>query len=185
MTSRHVRGSLFVDYVRLIRARKEVDWSKYLEPEDFAFLREPIDDAGWYPTATFERFGLGILHAVANSSVEMVRNWGRFQVDAMLRLQPEILAHNSPRESLMRVVVHRKGFFDFDVLTTKEISDGHAVFELDYQMSHVAELAACMQTIGAFEELVTRAGGREVVARFTRRAWEADGCTAFEVTWSS
>jgi hypothetical protein len=52
-------------------------------------------------------------------------------------------------------------------------------------MSHVAELAACTQTVGAFEELVKRAGGRDVVARFTRRAWEGDGTTAFEVTWSS
>ncbi len=180
-----VRGTIFVDYVRLIRSKKEVDWSRYLEPVDFDFLSQKITDEAWYPTSTFERYGLGILHGVAGSSLGMVRQWGCFQVDAMLRIHPGILETNNPCESLMRVAVHRKGFFDFEVLTIKEITDGHALFGLDYQMSDVAELAACMQTLGAFEELVRRAGGNDVNAQFTERAWEGADTTLLELTWVS
>ncbi len=179
-----VRGSLFVDYVRLIRTRKDIDWSRYLQPVDIELLERRVVDAQWYPTPTFERYGLAILHAIANSSLEVIRQWGRFQVDAMLRLHPGILEPQNPCESLMRVVVHRRGFFDFDVLTVKEVTDGHASFELDYQMSDVAELAACMQTMGAFEELIQRAGGQRVKGQFTRRVWEGDPQTALELTWS-
>ena len=181
---RQVRGTLFVDYVRLIRGRKEIDWSRYLEPGDFVFLRERIEDSSWYPMATFERYGLGILHAVAGSSIAMVRNWGRFQADAMLRLNPKILERDNPCESLMRVVVFRRGFFDFDVITTHEVTDGRALFGLGYQMSDVAELAACTQTMGAFEELVRRAGGKKVKARFAGRTWEGDENTSLELSWS-
>jgi hypothetical protein len=180
----HVRGSLFVDYVRLIRSRKDVDWSRYLEPQDFVYLQEPIEDAKWYPTSTFERMGLGIVHGIAFGSLVPVHAWGRAQVDAMLRIHPEILEPDNPRESLMRVVVHRRGFFDFEVLVVREIADCHASFELQYQMSDVAELAASMQTMGAFEELVERAGGSDITARFTRRAWEGNASTVLELAWA-
>ena len=181
---RHVRGTLFVDYVRMIRTTKDVDWSRYLEPEDFVFLRERIEDDSWYPTSTFERYGLGILHAVAQSSIQRVRDWGRFQVDAMLRLHPDILEPGNPCESLMRVTVHRKGFFDYEVLTAKGIGDGHALFGLSYQMSDVAEHAACAQTRGALEELVRRAGSEDVVSNFVARTWEGDEHTLLEVSWT-
>jgi hypothetical protein len=180
----HVRGALFLDYVKLIRATKSVDWSRYLEPEDFAYLREQIDDAAWYPMATFERMGLAILHAVAQSSVATVRYWGQHQADAMLRTQPDILEPGNPRETLMRVAVHRRGFFDYEVLTLREIGDGHALCWLAYRMSDVAELAACAQTAGALEALASRAGGADVTAVFAARTWEGDEETLLELDWS-
>lgn len=180
---KHVRGTLFVDYVRLIRRSKQVDWSSFLEPEDFVFLAVQIDDREWYPLDTFERFGLGILHAIADGSLDMVRTWGYLQVDAMLRLHPEIIEPGSPYESLMRVVVYRAGYFDFEVLTVKEVLDDAARFELQYDMCDTAELAACMQTLGAFEELVRRAGGKDVKAVFTERRWEGDPRTTLELSW--
>ncbi len=173
-----------MDYVRLIRSRKDIDWSRHLEPADFEFLQGRVDDDGWYPIATFERYGLGILIAVADSSATTVRTWGQHQVDAMLRLQPGILEAGQPRESLMRVAVHRKGFFDYEVLTVREILDDHARFELSYGMSDVAELAACMQTMGALEELARRAGGTDVQAAFVERTWEGDPRTLLGLNWS-
>jgi hypothetical protein len=173
-----------VDYVRLIRTRKDIDWSRHLEPQDFDFLQGHVNDDAWYPIATFERYGLGILISVAGNSAATVRMWGQHQVDAMLRLQPGLLDAGQPRESLMRVAVHRKGFFDYDVLTVKEILDDHARFELSYGMSDVAELAACMQTMGALEELVRRAGGKDVHAAFVARTWEGDPHTLLEIHWS-
>lgn len=35
--NRHVRGPLFVDYVRMLRARKDVVWSNTLPPEDLTW----------------------------------------------------------------------------------------------------------------------------------------------------
>src|SRR6185436_14336279 len=54
---RQVRGVLLVDYVRMLRSQKSVDWSRHLEPQDLQYLETHIDPAGWYPMATFERMG--------------------------------------------------------------------------------------------------------------------------------
>ena len=67
---RHGRGVLFVDYVRMLRSQKAVDWSQHLAPEDLAYLRTQIDPASWYPMATFERMGNGIMRHIAHGNLE-------------------------------------------------------------------------------------------------------------------
>ncbi len=62
---RRVRGVLFVDYVRMIRSNKQVDWGRYLSADDLRWLNARIDPDGWYPMESFERFGIAILHEVA------------------------------------------------------------------------------------------------------------------------
>ena len=58
---RRVKGTLFVDYVRMLRSRREMDWSKHLTAVDLGYLVQRIDPDGWYPMETFERMGLAIL----------------------------------------------------------------------------------------------------------------------------
>jgi hypothetical protein len=124
---KRVRGLLFVDYVRMVRGRKDVDWSKHLRPEDLACIGQKIDPQGWYPMATFERLGLAILHEIAHGQLEGVRMWGRFQVDAVLAQFPMLLAAGDPRDTLMRFDVLAAGFFDEGALTIGDVEDGHAV----------------------------------------------------------
>ena len=61
---RQVRGVLFVDYVRMLRSKKSVDWSRHLPAQDLQYLQMLIDPDGWYPMATFERMGNAILTTV-------------------------------------------------------------------------------------------------------------------------
>ena len=37
---RQVRGVLFVDYVRMLRSQKKVDWAQHLAATDLAYLQE-------------------------------------------------------------------------------------------------------------------------------------------------
>ena len=46
---KHVKGILFVDYVRMLRAHKRTPLEDYLQPGDLEYLKERIDPAGWYP----------------------------------------------------------------------------------------------------------------------------------------
>ena len=59
--TRRVRGSFFVEYVRMLRRRKDVDWSEVLTPEDLPCLEQRIEADAWYPMESFERLGLAIL----------------------------------------------------------------------------------------------------------------------------
>src|SRR3954470_14053003 len=124
--SRHVKGTLFVDYVRMLRVRKDVDWSERLPPEDLAALAARVEPNGWYPMETFERMGLAILNVVADGELPLVREFGKASVDWLIASMPTLLAKNDPRESLMRFHVLRQSFFDYGALDVKRVSDGEA-----------------------------------------------------------
>ena len=118
---RHVRGALFVDYVRMIRALKGVAWAKHLQPADMPYLEARIDPTAWYPMATFERMGLAILAEIAHDQLELVEAFGRASVDGLLAQHPMLLAADCPRDTLMPFQSFRIGFFDFTAFEKCEI----------------------------------------------------------------
>ncbi len=178
-----VRGSLFLDYVRMLKARRDVEWSRYLAPEDLPFLEQEIDLGAWYPMATFERLGLAILQVVAGGDLEAVRGWGKFAVRPLVALHRNLLVENDPRESLMRFHVLRRSIFDFEAATVARLHDAEVRLRIAYRMSPAAEEAACHQTKGFLEGLVELAGGTEVKARFEEQAWRGAKSTLLVVTW--
>lgn len=180
---RRVRGTLFVDYVRMIRGNKGVDWSRYLEAEDHEWLEAKIDPDGWYPMATFERYGVGIVREVARGQLAAVQMWGRFQVSTVCKAFPSLVADGDPRETLMRFHALHKGFFDYEAVTVQEALDDGARVHVQYAMGAEAEEAACHQTLGFFEQLVERAGGTEVRGEFVQRSWAGAERTAIDLRW--
>src|SRR5262245_14317175 len=113
---RNVRGILFLDYVRMLKAHKSAEWKALLEPADLPYLAQRIDSNAWYPMATFERMGNAILRFVANRQLLPVQMWGRFSAAALRAAHPNLLAPNDPVESLNRFRVMRETFFDFNAL---------------------------------------------------------------------
>ncbi len=184
VVSRQVKGVLFVDYVRMLRACKMVEWGQRFQAEDLALLRERITPDAWYPMATFERFGLAILEHVTGGDLELVRAWGRQSVDELLRLYDGLLNAGDPRDSLMRFQVLRSSFFDFEAITVRELFDTEVRLRVNYGMSPAAEEAASYQAMGFFERLIELAGGTNITARFLARSWAGDPETSLVVTWT-
>ena len=180
---RHVRGTLFVDYVRMLRARKELDWSKKLPKEDVAYLTQAIVPNQWYPMETFERFGLEILNEIAGGELEVVKEWGRSSIDGLQAVHPELITPGDIRESLMKFHVLRTGFFDYPALTVCGINDGEASLEIAYLMGPLAEEAASLQTMGFFERLLELAGARTHRVWFATSSWKGDPVTTLDMTW--
>jgi hypothetical protein len=178
-----VRGILFVDYVRMVRSKKDVDWAKHLTAADEAILAGRIDPHAWYPMATFERLGLGIMSEIARGALDGVRMWGRFQVDAVRTYFPELLAEGDPRETLMRFDVLAGSFFDSGALRVLRVDDDSALVGVSYGMSPVAEESASHQTLGFFERLVDLAGGKAVDARFQSTSWDGGDATRIALHW--
>lgn len=180
---RRVRGILFVDYVRMIRGHKAIDWSKYLQDEDSALLVHPIDPDAWYPMETFERFGIGIVREVAGGQLIAVRMWGRFQVEFVRSQLPNLVADGDPRSTFMRFQSLQRTLFDYDAVTVDEVLDDTAIVSVQYQMSAEAEEAACNQTMGFCERMVELAGGTNVVARFEAMGWRGAPRTLIALRW--
>jgi hypothetical protein len=180
---RRVKGILFVDYVRMLKARKDVDWSRTLPPEDVRYLDERIAPDDWYPMETFERMGLAILSEIAVGQIDMVRMFGRMSIDWLIRSYPTLVAPGDPRDTLMRFQVLRRSFFDYQALEIDTISDGDAAILIAYGMSPLAEEAASWQTMGFFERLLEVAGATQVRAWFSTKSWDGDLVTTAMLQW--
>jgi hypothetical protein len=181
---RQVKGVLFVDYVRMAKAHKSVEWHVVLDPGDVHYLEEPIDPAAWYPMATFERLGNAILRYIAGNQLTPVQLWGRYSATQLHTANPLLLAAGDPVESINRFRVLRQTYFDFDALGIPLLHPGAAQIVIRYHMGRVAEEAACYQTMGFFEGLVELAGGTKVDARFRQRSWDGDPQTRLDLSWS-
>jgi len=177
-----VRGVLFVDYVRMLRARKDVAWSRRLDPADLQYLRERIEPDAWYPMDTFERMGLAILDEIS-SDMQVVHAWGRAQVDWLCVSRPNLVAPGDPCDTFMRFRVLRGSFFDFPALDVPTLHDGAASVLVAYGMSARAEEAASWQTLGFFERLLQLAGAQRVSGRFESTSWTGDIVTAIDLRW--
>lgn len=178
-----VKGVLFVDYVRMLRAHSDRSWSKFLQPEDLVLLAQTIEPTEWYPMETFERYGIAILHVIAGSDLDLVRRFGHAQVAHVAGTVEHLVVPNDPRESLMRFQVYRRSFFDFEALTVLQLDDTAAELKLSYGMSPVAEEAASIQTQGFFEGLIELADGITIEAAFTQRSWTGDPRTVLRLEW--
>jgi hypothetical protein len=180
---RQVRGILFLDYVRMLRSQKTVDWSKYLVPEDMAYLTTNIEPNGWYPMATFERMGNGILATVARGEMFPVRMWGRYSAQQLVAAHPTLLAKSDPPETLARFRVLRDTYFDFPALDIPLLHTDEAQIVIRYHMGGPAEEAASHQTMGFFEGLLDLCGVKEVDAAFRERSWVGDARTLVVLRW--
>ena len=175
---------LFVDYVRMLRASKGVDWRALLEPEDLAFLAQRIDHAGWYPMTSFERMGNAIFATVARSQIAHVHLWGSMQVKQLRDANPSLLAPGEPVETMRRFHVLRQTFFDFDALEVLFAHDDEAQVVIRYYMGMPAEECAAVQTMGFFEGLLAIAGATGISARFAERSWAGDERTRVDLRWT-
>jgi uncharacterized protein (TIGR02265 family) len=180
---RRVKGTLFVDYVRMIRGHKAADWSTHLRPQEMTYLVQRVEPDSWYPMESFERLGLAILAEITQGNLEAVRAFGRASIDALCVAHPDLLAPGDPRDTLMRFQVLRRSFFNYGAIAINSISDEEAAFDVAYGMSPVAEEAASWQTLGFFERLLEVAGAKNVTAWFSSCAWKDDLVTVAELRW--
>ena len=180
---RRVKGTLFVDYVRMARRLKSVDWRKYLTPDDLRYLTEQIRLDGWYPMGAFERLGNGILHEFASGELEQVRVFGRVQAERLGAELPELVTPGNPRQALVGFSAVENRFFDYPALDVAQVAEGSATISVRYGMGAAAEEAASFQAMGFFERLVELCGGQEVNAWLSSHSWKGAPVTAIQLRW--
>lgn len=151
---------------------------------DYDYVRRQVDPDGWYPMEVFERLGEAILAHNEGASLDAVRMWGHASVAAVVQTHPTLIAPRDPLESLMRLKVMRDSMFDFPAFDIPEACLGHAKMHVSYRMGPVAEEAACYQTLGFCEGVVSLAGGSRIHAQFVARSWQGDPGTLISLEWT-
>ena len=180
---KRVRGAFFVDYVRMIKARKDIDWKKYLLPKDMIYLDIKILDDEWYPFSTFERMGVGIITELASGNFEVVRLWGRESTKRLVEIHKSVVCQYDPMESLMRFQILRGSYFDFDPIHILNISPNYAKFEISYGLSTIAEKAATFQALGYIEMLLHLSGAKNIKHNFAQTVWDGAPQSILNISW--
>jgi hypothetical protein len=181
--SGRVKGTLFVDYVRMIKSRRDIDWGKYLNDEDMNFLDQPLLPSSWYPYDTFERFGLAIFHEIAGGKMEMVRLWGKMSTDLLLKIYKKMLEAGDPARSARNLSVALKVLFDFPGMELETQSPTSLLLKVRFSQNAVAAEAQAYQALGYTERLLDLAGAEQIQHTFVKRIWRGDPETLIKMNW--
>jgi len=168
-----VKGSMILDYVKVIRANKEKNWEPYLEPQDWDIIEGKILPSSWYPYETFQRIGLAIFREIAKSDLDTVRQFGRHSIKNFLNIYKTIIVPGDPGASLEKLASNQRLYMegDFGIEVAAKGGDW-----LKYRIkappgekdSEQLE-AYAHQLAGSAEEIVLQAGGRDVAVSVERK----------------
>ena len=169
-----VKGTLMLNYVKLIRANKDRDWNKYLEPEDWEIINSIVLPATRYPYESFRRIGFAVLKEIANSNLEVVRGFGRFTMNTLLEIYSSvILVPGDPLSSIKILSKNKEIFLSGESDTqVKEHGENWALLKCipPSQETDLERLGAFWyQHAGHLEELVEQAGGKNVKTTVQRK----------------
>jgi len=179
-----VKGTLLVDYVRMIRRNKEKDWNKYLTPEDWAIINERILPSLWYPYETYRRTGWAAFHLIAGGNSNLVHEWGKISI-AILTKGPykSIVNDADPMLALDRFVMMRRQFFSFAAMEFEKAGEKHAKVRFAGAPDDPIMEAFNAQMTGAFEKMVEITGGKNPKVSFKATVKEGNTNTEFDIEW--
>lgn len=156
-----------------------------LRVEDLALVQQRIELDAWYPMSSFERLGLAILANFEGAGLDAVRLWGHVSAQQFAHDHQSLVAQGDAVETLMRLKVQRATLFDFPAFDIPTLTDYHAVVTVNYRMSPTAEEAACHQTLGFCEGVLSLAGARSVRGKLGELSWLGAAHTALVLDWQS
>jgi len=184
MPDKKVKGSILLDYIRMVKGNKDKDWDKYLTPEDWEIVNGRVLPSVWYSFETFQRCGLAAFHLLADGNIDIVRAWGRISMEQFTKgVYKSVIADPDPMKALDRFVRLRIQFFDFAELELEKVGEKHAKIRVAAVRDEEGNEPYCAQLMGGFERLVELAGGANPKITIESKQWEGAPGTEFNITW--
>ncbi len=180
---RHVKGTLCADYVKIIKKRKDIDWDKYLEPEDNILLEETILSSNWYSMETFMRMGLAVFKEIAGSNLNTVHGGGRIFMDELIKTYLNLVVVGDPLRSMEKFKMMRSRFFDFECMEITKVDDSTAELHLELGFGKDGDEAYTHHMVGAFERLLEMCKAKDIETEIIRKSWEGESESVVLLKW--
>lgn len=179
-----VKGLMLLDYVKLIRARKDIKWEELLSPDDLKIINARILPMGWYPFETYRNVGKAVLNEVAKGDMKIVKLFGR---SYMQNVVENIYAFLSNRKDVFEAFKGLQDigsrFFNFAHPKFDKIGDRSLRVSIVGAPNDELVEALSNQLMGAYEFLVEKYGGKNVKTSIEKRQWKGDDITSFLIDW--
>ncbi len=184
--AKHVKGSLFLEYVLMIKKLKNVNWDKYLTLEDRDIIDQLILPSQWYPLDTYQRCGEAVFHELAKGNLEMARLWGRSSMDSLAEIYKNLLVDaKDPVKSLEKFRITYRRLFDFEGFQIQANGERGVRITISPDFGTLAIAAYTFQMLGAFERLIELSGGSEIQWDFPHKYWDGDFHTVLDLNWTA
>ena len=185
-----VKGSIFLNYVRIIRANKERDWGKYLTDADLKLVFSEIMAHRWHPLDAYERIGYAIFQELAQGKMEIAWQWGRFAgEDIGKRYYHYLTRADDPLKCIewTKLFVQQGYQFDqpdFQALKFETLGPNQVKILIQYDHPSKAFAPYVYQVAGTYERLVEINGGKEVKVDIVKKNIEGSNpCAEILVSW--
>ncbi len=180
---RMVKGSVLVDFVKVIQATKHIEWDKYLLPEDLELTRSMVIPSNWYPMEAYQRMGLAVWKLVAGENEGIARTFGKQAMQKLLDgPYRRLLKQDDPHLAMQKFMELRQTLFnfsDFEMQQTGERSIRVTIKgPLDYEGLEIFTILVGVH----FEVLVEANLGRNVVVDAGRSDDDNDSLV-YEISW--
>jgi hypothetical protein len=184
MNDKKVKGSMFLDFVRLIRANKDRNWDQYLKPGDWGTINSNILPSAWYPFEMYQRFGMATFNVLAKGNLDMARLNGKISGKMMFEnVYKLIVAGKDTLKSIQQFVKIYGSLFNFSMLKFEKVEAKHARVYHIYDPNDPADMPFCHQLMGILDILVEMTGGTNARIEMNSKQWEGAPATTFDITW--
>jgi hypothetical protein len=180
---RQVKGSLLVDFVKMIRATPDLPWADHLPAEDLELVNQMILPASWYPLESFQRIGLAVFKLVAKENYDMLRAYGRSQADKLHQENPGMVSQGRPGDTLEKQRVIQQRFYSFDLTESEDVGPGHIIVHIYTNPEEVGVKMMIEINSGQVERLIELSGGTNIEVKLIEAVWEGADRSSLEVKW--
>ena len=183
MEEKKIKGSLLVDFVRMIRTFKDLDWNKYLKPEDWQVINSIVLPSKWYPLELYKRCSWAGFMLLAKGNLEVARANGQMSAKRMFEsTYKSVVAAKDPLKALNQFVMTWSSLSNFSMIRFEKITDKQAkIHRMDYDQQ--GEEAFCQQMAGMFETAVEMTGGKNCKVILSSKKWQGAPDTTFDINW--
>ena len=144
MEDQKVKGTMLLDFVRMIRAHKHLDWDKHLKPEDWVIINGIVLPAKWYPLDLFKRCSMAAFVLLANGNLEGARANGQLMARRLFETTYKSMTQSrDPMRSLNQFVVTYGSLFNFSMLKLEKVEPHHAKIHHAYDAYDKSNIAYC------------------------------------------
>jgi len=185
-----IKGTLLLEFVRMIRANKDKDWKKYFTEQNLKLIYGNILPNIWYPIEICERAGEAVFKEIAQGNLELAKAWGKFVVEDMgNRFYHHLVRFQDPVGALQRIKTFLKQWYIFDdpnfqAVDFAQLSPTTVKLTIRYDRPFEFFEPYIYQLAGEFEKIVELNGGKEPKAIIIESDYKSNKPSAvIEVSW--
>jgi hypothetical protein len=179
---RQVKGSMFIMFVKAIKADKKGTFDKFLTDKDREVLSKLILSSGWYPFETYKNCFLGVSQVIAGNNAKTLKDWGRmYGEESITTIYKSVLLKKDPRAAMEEYQRIFKNQFDFGRMEATMISDNEmtvAVKDFDKEFEPWYYVAQ-----GWVERVIQLVIQKPVRSEIMERSWAGAPATVFRFNW--